>query len=86
MALLQKPVLPAKKPLSGERNGNATGIKCCTAANVADAHKKLSFNASLPLKLTELWQHLQNKRAASQLNRKCLTPQKSFSAAAMLDK
>ena len=51
MALLQKPVLLAKKPLSGERNGNATGIKCCTAANVADAHKNLSFDASFPLSL-----------------------------------
>jgi hypothetical protein len=51
MALLQKPVLLAKKPLSGERNGDVTGIKCCTAANVADAHKNLSFDASFPLSL-----------------------------------
>jgi len=44
MALLQKYALPAIRPLSGEKNGNATGIKCVTAANVADARERTQLS------------------------------------------
>lgn len=40
MVLLQKFAPHAIKPLSGERNGSATGIKCVTAASVADARER----------------------------------------------
>ncbi len=44
MVLLQKFAPHAIKPLSGERNGSATGIRFVTAANVADARERTQLS------------------------------------------
>jgi hypothetical protein len=44
MALLQKYAPAAIRPLSGEKNGSATGIRFVTAASVADARERTQLS------------------------------------------